>query len=94
MLAPALQTVKLKNLVLGRNIGSEVVSFMAEIIHHNPYIQSIGLSNQIDNVDYMQRLCNAIKKSASNYVETLELYSVLDGNNSEMMRIALELVFI
>lgn len=90
MLAPALQTVKLKNLVLGRNIGSEVVSFMAEIIHHNPYIQSIGLSNQIDNVDYMQRLCNAIKKSASNYVETLELYSVLDGNNSEMMRIALD----
>jgi len=88
MLSPALQTLDIKSLVLGGNIGSDLVSFMADIIQHNSYIQGIVWDNQIESVDDMKKLCKAIKKSTS--FTSLALINCFDGNNLQMMQTILD----
>jgi len=91
MLAPALQTLDMKKLVLGRIIGSDVLSFAEGIIKGNPHLEKIAwYNNRIESVDDMQRLCNSIKNKASTSLNAIDLDSSFDGNNSEMMQIVLD----
>ena len=83
ILAPALQTLSIKGFGLGRNIGSDVLSFTADVIKHNPYIQQLGWSNQIETVDDMQCLCSSIKNK--DFI-LIDLDSSFDGNNLQMMQ--------
>ena len=90
MISPALQTLQIKKIAFGGNIGSDVIPFISNIIQHNPYIENVGWRNQIESVDDMRHLCNSIKNRDSNVLKFLGLYSAFDGNNSNMMKIMLE----
>jgi len=93
MLAPVLNTATgIKNIQFGRlDITSEVISFVADIIEHNSYIQGISWhSNQIESMDDMRRFCKSIRKSVGNSLKSLGLNNCFNGNNQEMMRIVVD----
>jgi len=90
MLTPALQTLDIKYLGLGGNIGSDVLPFAEGILHHNPYIHGICWNNQIESVDDIRRLCKSIKESVSNSFTSLALINCFDGNNLQMMQTILD----
>ena len=93
MLAPVLNTTTgIKRLSFSRlNVGSEVMSFLADIIEHNSYIQGIvWSSNRVESLDDMRRFCKSIKKSVSNSLKSLGLNNCFNGNNREMMRIVVD----
>ena len=93
MLAPILKTTAVKKLSFGGyDFGSEMVSFVADILEASPHIQGIGLyNNRIDSVDDMRRFCKSItdRNSDINTVEA-RLFQSFDGNNPEMMRMVLD----
>ena len=89
MLAPVLQTLSIKGLLLGRNIGSDALSFSEGIMQSNPYLNQFSWrNNRIESVDDMKKLCKAIKKS--NSVTSLALINCFDGNNLQMMQTILD----
>jgi len=93
ILAPVLNTTTgIKRLIFSRlNVGSEMISFVSDIIEHNSYIQCIGWhGNRIESLDDMRRFCKSIKKSVSNSLRSLALNSCFNGSNREMMRIVVD----
>jgi len=90
MLAPALQTSSMEGLLLGGNVGSDVLSFAEGIIQSNPHLKRFGWrNNQIPSVN-VQRFCKSIKKSVSNSFKCLALINCFDGDNLEMMQTVLD----
>jgi len=94
MVAPVLKTTTITKTLSfgGYNFGSEMVSFMADILKVSPYIQGFGLFNsRIDSADDLQRLCKSItdRNSDINAVEARFVQS-FDGNSSTMMQIILD----
>ena len=90
MLAPGLRPLHTKYFGLGGNIGSDLVTFMSDIIQINPHLEQVGWRNQIQSVDDMRQLCNSVKNKASTSLNLLNLKSAFDGNNAELIRIILD----
>ena len=90
MLAPILHTVKLNKFALSRNIGSDLVSFMSDIIQSNPHLEEFDWRNQIESVDDMRRLCNSNKNKVGTSLKFIGLKSAFDGNNLQMMQTILD----
>lgn len=90
MLAPILNTTIVKKLSFGGyDFGSEMVSFVADILKVNPCIEGVGLfNNRIDSVDDMRRFCESI--TDGNVIREALFEHSFDGNNPEVMQIVLD----
>jgi len=85
LLAPALKTIPMKGLILGYNqFGREGLSFIADILQTNKYLEGIGLrENRIERIEDMQRICKSITTSSSH--SQLGLLGCINGNDTGML---------
>jgi len=90
MFAQVLKKIHIQGLGLGGNIGSDMVTFMSDIIQINPHIEKIGWRDQFLSADEMRQLCNSIKNGASSSFNCLAVDNSFDGNNLQMMQTILD----
>ena len=90
MLTPILSTTIVKKISFGGyDFGSEIVSFVANILKVNPCIQGFGLfNNQIDSVDDMRRFCKSF--TDGNVIRQAIFEHSFDGNSLGMMQTVLD----